>query len=157
MGFSLCSWRVWLDAVPWRTACCLSSGLTWHQVQLYVRFLCGFLSLSLSLSLFFFFVFLGPLPQHLEVPRLGVESELQLQVYTTATATRDPRCVCNLCCSFQQCWILNPLSEARARICILMDTSQVPNLRSHTGNSQIVTLAINLFRRASVFRFVEKV
>ena len=27
---------------------------------------------------FFFLVFLGPHPQHLEVPRLGVESELQL-------------------------------------------------------------------------------
>ena len=27
--------------------------------------------------------------------------------------------------SSQQCWILNPLSEARDRICILMDTSQI--------------------------------
>ena len=26
----------------------------------------------------------------MEVPRLGFESELQLQVYTTATATQDP-------------------------------------------------------------------
>ena len=25
---------------------------------------------------FYFFVFLGPLPQHMEVPRLGVKSEL---------------------------------------------------------------------------------
>ena len=35
-------------------------------------------------------VFLGPHPQHMEVPRLGVESELQLLAYTTATATQDP-------------------------------------------------------------------
>ena len=35
-------------------------------------------------------VFLGPHPQHMEVPRLGVESELQLPAYTTATATPDP-------------------------------------------------------------------
>ena len=35
--------------------------------------------------LFFFFGFLGPHPQHMEVPRLGVESELQLQTYATAT------------------------------------------------------------------------
>ena len=38
---------------------------------------------------FFFlsFVFLGPHPRHREVPRLGVQSELQLPAYTTATAT----------------------------------------------------------------------
>ena len=39
-------------------------------------------------------VFLGPYLQHMEVPRLGVESELQLPVYTTAT--RDPIHVCDL-------------------------------------------------------------
>ena len=27
-----------------------------------------------------------------------------------------------LCCSLQQCWILNPLSEARGQTCILIDT-----------------------------------
>ena len=31
-----------------------------------------------------FLVFLGPHPQHMEVPRLGVKSELQLPAYTTA-------------------------------------------------------------------------
>ena len=41
---------------------------------------------------FFFFCFLGPYLQHLEVPRPGVESELQLLAYshTTATAMQDP-------------------------------------------------------------------
>ena len=39
------------------------------------------------LRFFFFLVFLGPQPWHLEVPRLGVEAELQLPAYTTATAT----------------------------------------------------------------------
>jgi len=34
----------------------------------------------------FFFSFLGPHPQHRDVPRLGVRSELQLPAYTTATA-----------------------------------------------------------------------
>ena len=43
----------------------------------------------------------------------GVKSELQLQAYTTATATLDPSHICNLCCSSQQCQILNPLSEAK--------------------------------------------
>ena len=39
---------------------------------------------------FFFLVFLRLHPQHMEVPRLGAESELQPLVYTTATATPDP-------------------------------------------------------------------
>ena len=38
---------------------------------------------------FWLFVFLGPHPQHMEVPRLGVERELQLPAYTTATATES--------------------------------------------------------------------
>ena len=37
-----------------------------------------------------FFVFLGPYPWHVEVPRLGVSSKLQLSAYTTATATATP-------------------------------------------------------------------
>ena len=37
-----------------------------------------------------FFFFLGPLSWHMEVPRLGVESELQLPAY--ATAMTDPSC-----------------------------------------------------------------
>ena len=36
-----------------------------------------------------FFFFLGPYLQHMEVPRLGVKSELQLPAYTTVTATPD--------------------------------------------------------------------
>ena len=49
----------------------------------------------------------------MEVPRLGVESELQLLAYTTATATWDPSRICDPHHSSQQRWILNPLSEAR--------------------------------------------
>ena len=46
-------------------------------------------------NLVFFFLFggggsLGPHLWHMEVPRLGVESELQLPAYTTATAMQDP-------------------------------------------------------------------
>ena len=74
---------------------------------------------------FFFFCFLGPHPPHMEVPRLGVESELQRLVYTTATATWDLSCVCDLHHSSRQHWIPNPLSEARDRTRILMDPSWV--------------------------------
>jgi len=73
----------------------------------------------------------------MEVSRLGIKSELQLPAYTTATAMWDLSCVCNLHHSSRKCWILNPLSEARDRICILIDTSQVHNLLSHNGNSQL--------------------
>ena len=39
-----------------------------------------------SLLLFFFFVFTGLHPWHMEVPRLGVKSELQLPAHAMATA-----------------------------------------------------------------------
>ena len=42
----------------------------------------------------------------MEVPKLGVESELQLLVYTTAIATPDPSHLCNLCHNLQQRRIL---------------------------------------------------
>jgi len=48
-----------------------------------------------------------------EVPRLGFKSELQLRVYATTTAMWDPSWVCDLHQSSWQCWILNPLREAR--------------------------------------------
>ena len=48
------------------------------------------------LVLFFFFFFLRTQPRHMEVPRLGVELELQLTAYTTPTATQDPSHVCDL-------------------------------------------------------------
>ena len=86
------------------------------------------------LSFFFLlFVFLGLHPQHMEVPRLGVQSELQLSAYTTATATWDPSCICDLYHSSQQHPILNPPSEARDRTCVLMDPSQIRLLWATTG------------------------
>ena len=74
---------------------------------------------------FFLFYFVGPHPWHVEVPSLGVESELQLPAYITVTATGDTRHVCDLHHSSQQYQILNPLIEARDRTCILIDPSQV--------------------------------
>ena len=46
--------------------------------------------------LFWPFVFLGPHPQHMEVPRLGIQSKLQLPTYATATATWDLNQICDL-------------------------------------------------------------
>ena len=59
----------------------------------------------------------------MEVPRLGVGSELQLLAYATATA--DPSQICNLHHRLQQCRLLNPLSKARDWTFILMVTSWI--------------------------------
>ena len=82
------------------------------------RIVGGFLVFYLFVCLF---CFLGPHPQHMEVPGLGVESELQLLAYNTAIATPDPSHICDLHHSSWQRWIINPLSEAS----ILMDTSRI--------------------------------
>ena len=66
---------------------------------------CKFCFLSLA------FFFLGLHLRHVEIPRWGVKSELQLQAYTTATATQDPSHICHLHHSSPQRWILNPPTE----------------------------------------------
>ena len=76
--------------------------------------------------LFFYFLsFLGPHLWYMEVPGLRIKLELQMQAYTTATATQDPSCACDLHQSSRQHQILNPLSKARDRTHILMDASRV--------------------------------
>ena len=74
--------------------------------------------------LFLFFCFFrASFLWHMEVPRLWVESRLQLLATVMATATWDPGLVCDLHHSSQQCKILNPLSGARDQTYILMGTS----------------------------------
>ena len=92
-----------------------------------------------------YFVFLEPHLQHMEVPQLGVEAELQLPAYTTATATRDPSHICDLHHGSRQNWILNPLSGSRDRIHILMATSWDCNPLSHYGNSNYLLLVIKQY------------
>ena len=74
---------------------------------------------------FIFFGFLGLHPQDMEGSRLEVQSELQLPAYNTPTATPDLSLVCDLHHSSRQCWILNPLSEARDGTHNLMVPSQI--------------------------------
>ena len=69
----------------------------------------------------------------MEVFRLGVELELQLPAYTTATATWDPSCLCDLHHSSWQRRILNPLSKDRNQTHVLMDTSCVCYHRATMG------------------------
>jgi len=55
----------------------------------------------------------------MEVPRLGVKSELSLLGHATATATWDLSQVCNLHHGSQQCWIFSTPSKARDPTCNL--------------------------------------
>ena len=66
------------------------------------------------------FIFLGPHLWHIEIPRLGGESELLLLAYTTVTAMADPSRLCDLHHSSRQGRFLNPPSEARDQTRILM-------------------------------------
>ena len=87
------------------------------------------LPLNIYEANFFFgggsFCLLGLHPWHMEVPRLGIRSELQLPAYTRAMATPNPNHVCNLHHSSQHHRILNPPSKARDRTRILMDPRQM--------------------------------
>ena len=74
----------------------------------------------------------------MEASRPGEELELQLLVYTTATAMSDPSCICYPRYSFWQCWISNPLSEARGETSFSHILCQVLNPLSHNGNSNQV-------------------
>ena len=87
-------------------------------------FICAFAKMTI-LFYFIYFWFLGLHPRHMEVPRLGVPSELQLPDYTTATATWDLSLVCDVHHSSQQRQILNLLREARDQIQVLTDTSWI--------------------------------
>ena len=69
--------------------------------------------------------FLGLHLQHMEVPRLGPESELQLPAYATATARQDPSRVCDLQHSSLQRQIPDPLTKARDRTHNLTVPSQI--------------------------------
>ena len=80
------------------------------------------MSFNKQMKINFFFFFLWPHLRHMEEPRLGSKSELQLPAYTTATAMPNPSRICDLCYSLWQHQILNLLSKARGRTCILMDT-----------------------------------
>ena len=74
---------------------------------------------------FFFFVFLsfflGPYPWYMEVPRLGVQLELQLPAYTTAHGSA----------------ILNPLSKAGDQTLDLKVPSQIHFLCTTMGTPKV--------------------
>ena len=72
------NWWIWLAG--WCHLWEILFNCFWKLIILVGRIVCSNNSdrNSFYLLSFFFFVFLGLYPQHMEVPRLGVESELQL-------------------------------------------------------------------------------
>ena len=86
---------------------------------------------------FFFFCLLGLHLWHMEVPRPGVQLELQLTAYTTATATSDLSGICNLHHSSHQCQILNLLSKARNWTHSLMVPCQIHFCCTVTGTPEV--------------------
>lgn len=111
----------WLTLYIWR----------WY-IYLYVTYIFVLHHRALCVSWFFIF-FSGPQLWRMEVPRLEIKSELLLLAYAIATALPDLSCICYLYHSNIRS--LNPLSGARDWTHILMDTSQVVNPLSHSGNS----------------------
>ena len=72
-------WIPTIHSVPWLTAASLHCHMAF-----------------LAASLCVLSSFLGPYLRRMEVPKLGVESKLQVPAYTTATAMLDPSRVCDL-------------------------------------------------------------
>ena len=88
---------------------------SFYWVLLRMGMVCPSLSLKGKCTILIimnFFMLFRPHPWHMEVPRLGVKSGLQLLAYTTATAMREPSQVFDLQHSSQQHRIPDPLSEA---------------------------------------------
>ena len=75
----------------------------------------------------------------MEVPMLGVTSQLRLPVYATATATPDPSRISDLHHSSWHRQILDPLSEARDQTHILMDASWIHFLCATMGTPYMVS------------------
>ena len=117
---------------------------------------CVHIARKFVLNFCFVFCFLGMHLWHMEVPRLGVELELQLLAYATATATQDPSRLCNLHLSSWQRRILSPLSKTRDWTCVLMDTSWVHYPWSTVGTPdypRLLTLPHHGICYCSCFQF----
>ena len=80
----------------------------------------------------------------MEVPRLGVESELQLLAYTIGTGMQDPSHIFDLHHSSQQCQIFNPLNETRDQTHNLMVPSQIRFHFTMTWSSHMFFFFLNI-------------
>ena len=102
--------------------------------------------LSFTMMLFYLFfwggVFLGPHPlAHGGSQARGRIGAVAAHLHHSRE-TRDPSHVCNLHHSSWQRWILNSLSKARGRTCILMDAFQICFHRATVGTKHYCFLKI---------------
>ena len=86
----------------------------------------------------FLFCFLGFHQQHLEVPRLAVKPELQLQYPSHSNEGSEPSLQPTP--QLRQCQIPNPLSKARDWTRILMDASWIYFCCATAGNPSVLFL-----------------
>ena len=105
--------------IPAAASLCHSSRQCWSETRyqtasswMLVRFV---IAEPQQNSIYFSICLFCILGLNLGVPRLGVELELLLLAYTTATPMQDPSHVCDLHHSSWQPRIINPLSEARVQ------------------------------------------
>ena len=116
-----------LWGVQWSLACHPAfKGQSWNRWYYANRGSNWFLYLF-----FFFFHFRDAPVAYGSSQARGQIGTAAARLYTTATATPDSSRICDLCCSLQQRWILNPLIKPRDWTCILMEICQV--LNSWTG------------------------
>ena len=80
----------------------------------------------------------------MEVPGLGVKSELWLPAYTTTTTTPDLSGICDLRRAFQQRQILDPL---RDQTVVPQTLCQVLNLLSYSRNTENDILTHRFFNQ----------
>ena len=118
-------------------------------------FLSFSLSFSLSLFLSLFICFLG---FYLCVAHGSFQAKDRMRAraasHSPSYSNSGSERVCDQYHSSQQLWILNPLSEARDRTCILMDTNRVLNWLSHNGNSRKFLEGMNLMGISEQFLIV---
>ena len=109
---------------------CKCSIFLMHKNILNVYYRCTYLQIYviifswLRYCLFFFFLMLFRATP--AVRKFPGERSYQSYSYTTVTAMQDPSHICDLHHSSRQRCILNPLSKARDRIHILMDSRWIP-------------------------------
>ena len=108
-------------------------------------------------SFFFYcclFVFVGPHLWHIAVPRLGVQSQLWLLAYSTATAMQDPSQICNLHHRSLQHQNLSPLREARDQTHNLMVPGQIDFHCATTGIPILCSFLLFSFFLVGWFPFI---
>ena len=97
--------------MQWRSRCTHLSGRLFQSS-----------SLKFNLSFITWKTFFFHMPMAYENSWARGQTGAVAEAHAPATATPDPSRICNLHGSSRQCWMLNPLCEARDRTCILMET-----------------------------------